>query len=365
MSDYGIRRRREGIYPEYAYNLLPYPINKVYTELLRAINAFKTEVLLSYEDLYYEDVCKVIRYIQIDHPEICWLDTYLAYSNPTTKIVSKVTLEYCMTQSDARRRNRKINKAIKPILKSVSPTMSDYQAVKTVYENIIRLTDYDSVGLAKSMRKSKKSKVDDLRSIYGVFVNKKAVCAGYARATQYLLNRIGIECVYVVGEVRHEPHAWNLIKLEDDYYYMDTTWGDHSNTKRESNYDNNIHYDYFCITTEELLLTHTILEDGLPLPECEATHCNYYVREGLFFEEYSFDKVKEVIKARLDRGERTVSLKFATEDVYDEAFRSLVEEHGVFSIISLIGADKKKITSSYKYSSKKERRILNLYFEND
>jgi transglutaminase/protease-like cytokinesis protein 3 len=38
---------------------------------------------------------------------------------------------------------------------------------------------------------------------------------------------MGIETTIVYGVVNNnEPHVWNLLKLEDDYYYMDLTWGE-------------------------------------------------------------------------------------------------------------------------------------------
>ena len=156
--------------------------------------------------------------------------------------------------------------------------MSDYSVVLKIYENIIGLVDYDSIGLDESKSEPKANKPDDLRSIYGVFVKKKAVCAGYAVATQYLLNRAGIECTYIKGNTTQGYHAWNLLKLEGDYYYMDTTWGDRSNTDKSKSHEG-IGYDYFCITTEELLKNHTPDED-FPVPLCTATKCNYKVRNG-------------------------------------------------------------------------------------
>ena len=36
-------------------------------------------------------------------------------------------------------------------------------------------------------------------SIYSVLVNGESVCAGYARTTQYLLERLNVFCTYVTG----------------------------------------------------------------------------------------------------------------------------------------------------------------------
>ena len=55
-------------------------------------------------------------------------------------------------------------------------------------------------------------------------VNKKTVCAGYAKAFQLLLTKLNIPCYYIVGFAK-EAHAWNIVKL-DGYYNVDLTWDD-------------------------------------------------------------------------------------------------------------------------------------------
>lgn len=61
-------------------------------------------------------------------------------------------------------------------------------------------------------------------SAYGVFVNRTAVCQGYALAYKYLLNQVGIDCYMVTSDAMN--HAWNMIKLNGQYYQVDVTWDD-------------------------------------------------------------------------------------------------------------------------------------------
>ena len=57
---------------------------------------------------------------------------------------------------------------------------------------------------------------------YGCIVNGRAQCAGYADAFLQTAKSCGLEARYV-----HNPtHAWNLIKLDGDWYHVDVTWED-------------------------------------------------------------------------------------------------------------------------------------------
>ncbi len=334
----------------YAYGLLNDDEKAIYDTVLEAINNFAFEVSDFNTSITNEQAQKICDYIQRDHPEIFWFRhgaTY--YFDKTTGIVNRIELKYCMTQDEAKKRQEKIDVAIKSFLTSITDSMSDYEVTLHIYENIIKLVDYDTIGLERQKKTSVSAEVpDDLRSIYGVFVNKKAVCAGYAKAMQYLLNLCGIECTYVTSAT----HAWNLIKLEGDYYHLDVTWGDGSDTKKDKSQIDAVSYDCFCITTAELarLELHTP-EAGFPLPECTATKCNYHRRHGLYFETYDFDRVRSIVCESVKLNKLDVSFKFASPKVFGEAKKQLID-NGKFREAIQFAALKSniKLNSSYVYS---------------
>jgi len=71
-----------------------------------------------------------------------------------------------MTQEEAKRRQEEINSATKSFLTSVTDTMSDYEATLHIYENIIKLVDYDTIGLERQKKTDISAEIpDDLRSI--------------------------------------------------------------------------------------------------------------------------------------------------------------------------------------------------------
>lgn len=355
--------RNPGSLSRYAYNLLNDAEKTVYDTVFEAINSFITEINGFGISVTDAQVQMIVDYIQRDHPEIFWFQhgaTY--YFDTTTHIVNRIELKYCMTQDEAKKRQEKIDAATKSFLTSVTDTMSDYEATLHIYENIIELVDYDTIGLERQRNSVVSPEIpDDLRSIYGVFVNKKAVCAGYAKALQYLLNLCGIECTYVTSDT----HAWNLIKLEGDYYHMDVTWGDGSDTKKDKQQTGVINYDCFCITTAELarIESHTP-ESNFPLPECTATKCNYHRRHGLYFETYDFDRIRSIVCESVKQNKLDVSFKFGSSNIFGIAKKRLIDDGKIREAIQYASLKSKvKLNSSYKYSVRDDRLTMSFYME--
>ena len=229
-----------------------------------------------------------------------------------------------------------------------------------MYENIIKLIDYDTIGLDKQKKlrdNGEEGNVpDDLRSIYGVFVKKAAVCAGYAKAVQYLLNALGIECAYY----SNGEHAWNIVNLEGAYYHLDATWGDSSNTKPEENGEQGVSYDCFCLTTEEILrLSSHDLNDAYPAPICNSVACNYYVRFGLSLDQYDFNHARDIVLSMLSHGASSITLKAQSDEVYQAMKADLLDQHRFREILQFANLKTDKhVDESFRYYEKDQLRSL-------
>ena len=60
---------------------------------------------------------------------------------------------------------------------------------------------------------------------YGALMEGQAVCQGYAYAFKMLCDQAQIPCWIVTGYYK-EPHAWNYVLLNGNYYQVDITWDD-------------------------------------------------------------------------------------------------------------------------------------------
>ena len=61
---------------------------------------------------------------------------------------------------------------------------------------------------------------------YSPLLEGKGVCLGFASTFQLLLDMCGVECLTVVGAAysSREDHAWNMVRLNGNWYCVDPTW---------------------------------------------------------------------------------------------------------------------------------------------
>ena len=306
----------------YAFGKLSEDEQEVYLEILEALIHFKENVKLSSCDK--ELISRVFQCVLNDHPEIFYVDGYSYTEYTLGSILKKITFtgSYRFSPEEVKEKQMQIDNYVNQCLAGMPEDADEYEKVKYVYEYLIHHTDYDAAA-------------KDSQNICSVFLERKSVCQGYAKATQYLLNRAGVFATLVLGEVvGGEGHAWNLVRIDGAYYYVDTTWGDASyQAVGGSDYPiekiPTINYDYLCVTTEQMEQTHT-QDNVVEMPECTSMDANFYVREGVYFTELDEKKIEKIFTDSYERGDTYVTLKCEGPDIYSKMQETLIGEQGVF-----------------------------------
>ena len=276
-----------------------------------------------------EGIDKIFQCVMNDHPELFFVKgyTYTMYTYGSTIARISFSGTYTMDAEERDRRQKLIDAAVEECLSHISADASEYTKVKYVYDYLILNTEYDR-------------EAQDNQNICSVFIGRKSVCQGYAKATQYLLEKLGIQSTLVIGKVYSgESHAWNLVKIDGAWYYLDTTWGDASYRAAESGSNisagsmPSVNYDYLCVTTDQLLKTHTI-ENIVPVPECVSMEANYYVKEGAYFTAYNEADVAAFFEKGYEAGRTDITLKCADAKVYNAFLEQLITNQKIFDFMN-------------------------------
>ncbi len=297
---------------------------KLYEEILDSLKDCKEETVLSTQDAQLTD--RIFQLVIADHPEIFYVDGYslTSYESEGKIVQISFTGSYLLGRDEIERRRVLLAETAAQWLGGIPQGADDYEKVKYLYEYLILHTDYEK-GSA------------DSQNICSVLLNGKSVCQGYAKTLQYLCQQLRIPAMLITGEVEGQGHAWDLLRLDGDWYYVDPTWGDASYRQIEQEPSTKetfpaVNYDYFCVTTEQISRTH-VFTKGQELPECNAVRDQYYRREGLYLETADLTAVSEIFDRAVEQQEHVVTFQCANEAVYRELYRLLITEQQVFDFL--------------------------------
>ena len=311
-----VAQSEEG-HQEYYFKQLTEEEQRVYRELLKGIRAREKEFYLTISD--DDSIDRSYHAVLKDHPEIFWVHNRekiykTTYSDSDYCVF---TPGYTYTDSEIDEIQTAMEQSFQEVRALIPEDAGDYEKVRIVYTYVIDHTQYQTG--------------EDDQSIAGVFWKKSAVCAGYAGAVQYLLERLDIPCIYVDGSTKGstEGHAWDIVKIGQEYYYVDATNGDQpdflNGDAAQLEEHKTIIYDYLCPFPEEYEKTYTPSEE-LIVPACTAKDLDFYVLNQGYFEDYSWQDIYDYCKMRLDNGAAVVRFKFGSQEAFSEACQELLDD---------------------------------------
>ena len=298
----------------YYYDHLSDKIQAIYQVLYNCVVANEqTAELYGIPD---QNISLAFKTVLFDHPEIFYVEGFQLehYSGPDEKIIFRPN--YTKTVEEQAVINKELADYTQRLLASITGTTS-FSKVQGVYDYIVEHTQYDITA-------------PDLGNLSSVTSHGRAVCEGYAKATMYFCNLLGIDCIVVPGYIRSNgtAHLWNAVKLDGQWYFVDTTWGDEDfeNSKRAPE----VRYDYLCVSQEQIRGTHQV-EEVVEIPQCISTEANYYYQTGRVIYQCSKADLGDMFKDLEINGVCT----FACSDqlVYQQVSDYLISEKHVFDYL--------------------------------
>ena len=336
---------------EYYYNNLPEGLHEIYREMYVHImmNEDSGDIM---SKVSADDFWKAYYAVLADHPEIFWVGSsaQIKESGLTKEVVSYSFETTVPTEARASMKEN-LEAAADGCIMQISADATDYQKIKYVYEYLIDTVEYSS-GSA------------DSQNIQSALLYRASVCAGYSKAFQYILNRMGLFCTYVTGTIKDGgDHGWNMVRIGGNYYYVDVTWGDPVFANRMDHIDSGQtkNYNYLCCTEYDLFKTH-VPSDAIPLPSCTSDDYNYYKLNGFYYEYYDYNTIYNALMQSVWNGNSSIVLKFGSQEAYDSAryelFEgSLLDDPGAY-LMQING-----VTSwNYKYHTDDNFYLITIYW---
>lgn len=136
----------------------------------------------------------------------------------------------------------------------VTEDMTDFQKELVLHDALVDLGEYDETVYGPDTPQGR----PDNTNPYGMLVEGYGICLGYATSFQLLMDLAGVECITVVGASSGSTsdHAWNMVRLEGEWYCVDPTWNDPVGGEHVSPHQwDQIHHAYFNVTSDYMRWT--------------------------------------------------------------------------------------------------------------
>ena len=202
-----------------------------------------------------EEAVMIYQMYKADHPLYYFLDTtYIIGEQGSDHYIAPVCSADYIDGEVRKELNDNIIESLRNIVSNLE-SYNDYLKIRMTYKEICDAMSYaykdDGVTPENEIW---------AHNIIGFFNKGKGVCESYARTLSLILNAVGIDNYYVTGVSSGENHAWNLVKLDDNWYWCDNTWDDH---KILIMYN----WNYFLVNDETIYKDHTldVIYNNLPL----------------------------------------------------------------------------------------------------
>lgn len=266
-----------GAWEDVTYDPLLYPYYGQLSQDAQAVYrqvchyaAAQTPSLEPCRNLTEDEAEAVMTAVYYDQPGLFWLDGDYEYRHLNGQVIELI-LHFNDLAQDLTANRQAFEKAALSILDEARQASEPAARERIVHDRLLEGVIYDENAPYN-------------QNAYSALVGGFAVCAGYARAFQYLLLELEIPCYYCVGTAVSyrdgpqglvEDHAWNIVCLDGEYYNVDPTWNDTLLAERGL-----ISYGYYNQTDDAFLADHTRDVKSAELPACTGTRFTYKALYG-------------------------------------------------------------------------------------
>ncbi|CAL5981507.1 Transglutaminase-like_superfamily protein [Hexamita inflata] len=229
------------------------PNRVVFEQIINAAIRLQQHVCIkSIHQFTVENLHLTQKILQMDYPELWYVK--LEQFTPINNIICGLEL-FLIDQQEIKDKNSLLLKSIRPIKQQIiNRGLSQVQTEYLIQSALRRTICY------------KQSSNQNAYDIIGALVQRYCVCQGFACAFKYLCDTFGLKSIVVFGLGLNEPHAWNIIQIDNIYYHVDPTWNGTTNL-------------WFNVN-DQLCYKKHIPDQQFVLPQCSSMASNYYALKG-------------------------------------------------------------------------------------
>ncbi|MEG0615746.1 MAG: transglutaminase domain-containing protein [Oscillospiraceae bacterium] len=300
----------------YTYTTLTDDEKDLYAKILAGAKNHQTTVSLG-KKVPFKTIQKIFGLIYFQEPQLFWLSgSYEVFDGDA----DTTALYYVVGADEVKAKQAEIDAKVAKIKETVPKGATTVDKLKTIHDFIAKNCDFTKDGTY-------------VQTIYGGLIDGKIQCEGYAKTVAYLCDQFGIENMLMTGtNDKKASHAWNIIKVDGDWYNFDTTWDDPVGM----NDPDYVRYNYFNVTDEEILnKTHFQDLTYFTPPKCTATKANYFNNYKLVASSYA--EAEKMIKEQIIEASKTktkqVQIRVSSKAVYDECKTKLKDKGGIFKVL--------------------------------
>ncbi len=319
----------------YNYNSLTYIQQDIYNEILEdALNVTNEFELFDATDT---DVVSAYMALVYDHPEIFWLSDGYKYTLyeyldfiPFLDIFGvNLTAASMEINDELRTKKEELDKKTEEIVSLASEFSSDYEKILFVHDYIVDNTEYNDEVSEIITSEEEIDTLYNAQTAYGCLVEGSAICSGYSKAFQLIMQKLGFVCGSAFGTTKEDnvPHQWNYILYDGKFCFVDTTWDDSSGDEDLPEYNC---YEYFLIGEDEISYSHE-LDTTFNFPVCEGADYNYYDVNELCDEDgYDYATTKAIITKQLNND--YIVVKYSSPEECKKAVKELFDNSKIFNV---------------------------------
>lgn len=293
-----------------------------------------------------DEVSTVYHCYIADYPQHFWMGGSYTYEYDTGDgHVTSLSPDYLVEKARIPAMKAEFSAAVDAMLAGIDLLPDDYARECEIHDRIVLNAQYDSTYGAPMTH-----------SAYGNLVNKTSVCDGYAKLFQYLMYRCGILCLQVSGYAG-ENHAWNAIRLDGEYYFVDVTWDDPVGQAPDE-----VSHEYLNCDAAYFAADHEIRGNEFPIPDATGSAKNYYAVNGTVAE-LTVESIAAVIRAEAAAGRALTDafeMRLSTAATQAQVTAFLNDNNSAFfrAVSEALGTD----VSGMNYSLSNSGRILGFRF---